>query len=377
MASTEALPIRSISPRTLVPAAVAGLLFIIGAAGALGPAWGYGLLLIATLFLLAGIAGLGFFVLTKTFDTDGLRRVMGAAFWLGGWCYVLGVAALSGYFLNETLHGRMELKWIIFGPAALAALVVLDIGLYRILVGRNMATWQRYSHVISRDKLDPEAMRRTLIDEVIIHRSLAKVSPFRWVRHQLILWGFALMFGVEIIAVFVREAFPAFGLRDIWEEESHPVRLAFDLAYDLTGLMILVGCLLALVFRALVNGKPDQKYADTPTALFLLIVVVSGFLIEGMRMAAAPGEAHHVASPVGAVFALAFPGLGSASGPVHDLLWLFHVLASCAFIAYVPIKRLVHSCATPLGRLMNSQKAMLAAKKEHVLQGLFFRKPDI
>lgn len=376
MATTEALPIRSISPRTLVSIAVAALLFIVGAAGALGPAWGYGLLLIATLFLLAGMVGLGYFVLTKRFDTGKLRRVMGAAFWLGGWSYVLGVAALSGYFLNETLHGRMELKWIIFGPAALAALVVLDIGLYRILVGRNMATWQRYGHVVSRDKLDPEAMCRTLIDEVVIHRTLARVSPFRWVRHQLILWGFVLMVGVEIIAVFVREGLPAFGLRDIWEEESHPVRLAFDLAYDLTGLMVLVGCLLALVFRVLVNGKPDQKYADTPTAVFLLIVVASGFVVEGMRIAAAPGEAHHAASPVGALFALAFPGLGRSSGTVHDLLWYFHVLASCAFIAYVPIKRLVHSCATPIGRLMNSQKAMLAAKKEHVLRGLALRKPD-
>jgi len=31
------------------------------------------------------------------------------------------------------------------------------------------------------------------------------------------------------------------------------------------------------------------------------------------------------------------------------------------------VKRLVHSCATPLGRLMNSQKGMLAAKKRGVL----------
>ena len=376
MATSEALPIRSISSWTLAPIALAALLFLAGAAGGLGPAWGYGLLLIATLLLLAGIAGLGVFVLTKALETDGLRRVTGAAFWLGAWSYVLGVAALSGYFLNETLHGRMELKWIIFGPSALVALVILDIGLYRILVGRNMATWRRYGHVVSRDTLDPAAMRRTLIDEVIIHRSLFRVSRFRWVRHQLILWGFALMFGVEIVAVFVREAMPAFGLRDIWEEESHPVRLAFDLAYDLTGLMVLVGCLLALVFRIMVNGKPDRKYTDTPTAVFLLIVVVSGFLIEGMRIAAAPGEAHHAASPVGIVFALAFPGLGSTSGTVHDLLWLFHVLASCAFIAYVPVKRLVHSCATPMGRLMNSQKAMLAAKKEHVLRGLLIRKPE-
>lgn len=380
MTTAEQVPARAKSalrPHMVVPLAAALALLVAGLAGAIGPAWGYGLFLVATLLLLAGIMAFGLFVLTDRFDTGTLHRTFAVAFWLGAWAYVLAVAALAGHFIFETFAGRMELRWILFGPAVLAAIVVLDWGLYRILVKKNLATWQRYSHVISRDRIDPEAMRRTLLDEVILHRTLATVSPFRWVRHQLIFWGFGLMFAVELAAVFLREAFPAFGLRNIWHEAGHPVRLAFDFAFDITGLMVLVGCVLALVFRAMVNGTADQKYADTPTAVFLLVVVVSGFLIEGMRIAAAPGEATHLASPVGYVFAVLWPGLGSASGGVHDALWIFHALAACAFIAYVPIKRLVHSCATPMGRLMHSQKQMLAAKKEHVLRGLFGQRPPL
>ena len=59
---------------------------------------------------------------------------------------------------------------------------------------------------------------------------------------------------------------------------------------------------------------------------------------------------------------------------MYEALWLVHVLGSCAFIAYVPAKRLVHSCATPMGRLMHSQRELLAAKKQAVLAGLMMRR---
>lgn len=375
MASTDTVSAKGMpKPGLLVLAGLASVLALAGLAGLIGEGWGYGLLLIATLLLGAGVTLFGIFVLTKAFDDDALRRAFSVAFWLGGWGYVLAVATLSGHFIHETFQGRMELRWIIFGPVVLATLIVLDWGLYRILVGKNKATWNRYGHVVTRERIDTEAMRRTLVDEVIVHRSLLRVSPFRWVRHQLIFWGFGLMFAVEIVAVFVREGMPAFGMRDIWEEPTHPVRLMFDFAYDITGLMVMVGCVMALVFRLMVNNKPERKYADTPTAVYLLIVVVSGFVVEGGRIAATVGEAYHAASPVGWLFAVLFPWLGSLSGPVTEGLWLFHVLASCAFIAYVPLKRLIHSCATPMGRLMNSQKGMLAAKKEHSIRGLFQKK---
>ncbi len=368
MATVEAVASKRLRPGTVGPIAVAAILFLAGSADVIGAAWGYGLFLIATLLLVSGVVFFAIFVLTRMFESDGLRRVFGAALWLGAWTYVLAVAALSGHFLYETLQGRMELKWIIFGPAALAALVVLDWGLYRILVAGNAPTWRRYGHVVSRDAIDSAALKKTLIDEVILHRTLLSVSPFRWVRHQLIFWGFGLMFATEILAVFFREAFPAFGLTNLWFDQSHPVRLAFDFTYDITGLMVMVGCILALIYRARVNGTPDQKFTDTPTAVFLLVVVVTGFLVEGMRLAQGGNAA---ASPIGAIFAAFIPERVAQSGLITEVNWLFHVLLSCAFIAYVPIKRLVHSCATPIGRLMNSQKGMLAAKKTHALKGLF------
>jgi len=176
------------------------------------------------------------------------------------------------------------------------------------------------------------------------------------------------------LAVFVREAIPAFGIRDIWEELDHPIRRAFDFAYDFTGLMVLLGCVLALIWRVVVNGKPEQKYSDTPTALFLFFVVLSGFVLEGARISVAGADAMNLASFVGVVFSYGFSDGGDIASAIYQPLWYVHVFGSCAFIAYVPVKRLIHSCATPMGRLMNSQTDLLAAKKKASIRGLLIGK---
>ena len=360
------------SPYVLRPAAGAAAWLLLGVAGVVGAGWGYGLFFASMLLLAGAAAAFALLVLTRAFDTERLR---GSAAWLGllgAWAYVWAVGALSGHYIRETFAGHMELKWILFGPAALAALVVLDVGLYRMLVGKNLPTWSRFRGVIRRELANPAAMRRTLVDDVLLHRTLLSVSGLRWLKHTLIFWGFGLMFAAELLAVFVREGFPAFGWTDIWEMASHPVRLAFDFVYDFTGLMVLVGCALAIGWRIVVQGTEEQKFTDTPTAVFLFLVVLSGFVVEGMRLAAMPGAWNDV-SFVGIVFAWMVPAAGPGSGP-FETLWLVHVLGSCAFIAYVPMKRLVHSCATPMGRLMHSQHELLAAKRNAVLSGLIMRR---
>ena len=103
------------------------------------------------------------------------------------------------------------------------------------------------------DRLAPDMLQAILVGEL---ETLFQVSPFRWLRHQLIFWGFGLMFLVELAVVPIREAFPAFGWTDVWHQQNSPLRLGFDIAYDLTGLMVLVGCLMALGYRV---GSTDKK----------------------------------------------------------------------------------------------------------------------
>ncbi len=346
---------------------VGALLIAVGLAGTLHAAIGYGLLLIASMLLVMGIGFLSIFLLTNWFETTRLQRAYAGAFWLGGWGYLLAVAAMSGYYLTEAMAGKVAWKYIVFGPAAIMAIAVFDIGIWRIIVKRNMPSIRRFGVFWKRETIDKPALRRTLVDEIVLHKTLFTISPFRWVRHQLIFWGFGVMFLTEILAVGFREVIPAFGLASPWEQPNHPIRLAFDFAFELTGLMMLVGCLLALAFRVRAQGGGLQKYTDTPSVVFLLAVVVSGFLTEGVRMSLATDMSGVSLSFVG----LAVSSILPISAAWYDPLWTFHALLACGFIAYIPLKKMIHSCAVPIGRMLNSPTNLLSAKKTRSISGLF------
>ncbi len=356
--------------------AVAASLLAAGLLDAISAAWGYALFLLTAVCLSACLLWSCMLTLTRWGQT---RELVRAIQWTARGTvmfYVWAVAALAGHYTHETLAGRMEWHWIVFGPLVLVALVALERGIYVKLLKSNALTFQRFQRFIERDLAEPQAMRRTLMEDVVLHRTLWNTSALRWWRHTLIFWGFAAMVMVELCAVFLREAVPAFGWTDIWRIPGHPVRSAFDFLYDFTGLMMLLGCVLALYWGWTVRNKPEKKYADRPMVIFLGFVVLSGFLVEGWRLAGAPTPHGAEFSFVGLFFAWALQPLVSGLPQVYKPLWLVHVVASCALIAYIPASRLIHTCATPLGRLMNSQKALLKAKKMGVLAGLWRQPPQ-
>jgi len=128
----------------LVMSTVGGTaLLLVGIGGALSATWGYALFVLSALSLLAGAALLAVFALTRAGETMALQRSLAQLLALGACLYVLSVGALAGYYAHEALAGRIEWTWMVFGPCALVALVVLDYGIYRKLVRNNLPTWRR------------------------------------------------------------------------------------------------------------------------------------------------------------------------------------------------------------------------------------------
>ncbi len=356
--------------RIILPIIFGIILFSFQLSGQYSAGLAYGLLFVSVVLLIAGMAALTLLIFTRVGDAKSLSATMGWLFTVAGWAYVIGVFDLSGHFIAQALIGQVELQWIFFGPAALVSIVLFDIGMYQVIYSRNQPTWERYRQHIRREDAEPAAMRNTFITDVAFHTNLLSISGLRWLRHTLMFWGFALLFAVEVIAVFVREGIPAFGWTDIWEILDHPVRLAFDFAFEFFGFMVLIGCLLAFVWRIKASNTDESKYADTPSAVFLFLVVLSGFLLEGGRLAMDGLPAGSGFSFVGWIFASMSPGESGFLASAYTPFWYFHVFGSLGFIVYVPAHRLAHSCATPIGRMMNSQKKILARKRDQSLRGL-------
>ena len=358
-------------PATIVGISGATLFLIAGLSGFLVVGWGYGFFLLAALLWGLSIFFSGVFIFTRFIRTALLRKLCKIFFFVGLWAYIYCIASFGGFFTYEAVSGRIEFKYILFGPAILAALGVLEYGIFRALISKNRASFERYRRFISRDAIDQRSIRQTLVDDIILHRSLLSVSFIRWLRHTLILWGFVFLVVIEVFRVFFQEALPAFGFQDVWHIPGHPVRLTFGFLYDFFGLMVVVGCVIAIGWRISVRDSEDKKFSDTPTVWFILFVMLSGYMVEALRISSEPMTAWYIPLEfVGYLMALPLVGRSESLMRFYDALWIIHVIGSCLFIAYVPLRRLIHSCATPFGRLMNSQKQMLYAKKRAILAGL-------
>jgi len=174
---------------------------------------------------------------------------------------------------------------------------------------------------------------------------LRERSLSRWFMHLMILGGFALMFVLDIVVtvsldlVRYQPMIDGDGWAKLWLR---------DFGFDLVGLMMLVGLLMA-AYRRFVS-RPAIVRTELPDAasiLFLLAVVLGGFVLEGMGIAGSipDHETGQEYSFVGYLFALAMP---ESAGNYYDQAWLIHGVMSALLIAYIPFSKLFHMIATPI-----------------------------
>jgi len=128
------------------------------------------------------------------------------------------------------------------------------------------------------------------------------------------------------------------------------VYLAFGLIVDLAGIAVLVGISLAVYKRYVV--KPDRLESGVRDALPLIliaVVVLSGFLLKGMRIVAT-SDPWAVWSPVGHVSALllGLPFEQDSALRFHRFFWYGHAAMAFTLIALVPWTKMFHMVAVPL-----------------------------
>ncbi len=281
---------------------------------------------------------------------------------------VAGLSLLSGVYLRALFSGRMEARWVLFWPMILAACIIFWAGVYRKVISTNIGIYERWERFLSREGIEPRALVRRLWEDVILQKTLREQSRVRWVRHILIYWGFVLLWVTDIFSALLLEYLPLLGFP--FFSEVPRIKTLFKLLFESFGLMALLGTSVALIWGFAVRKTEERIYRDTPTAVFLFFVVLTGYVAEGARFASIPYAPAMEYSFLGNFFASLIRGKGLPYGSLHQGSWIVHVILACSFIAYFPLKRLIHSCATPLGKMMQSQKVLLEAKMRGVAGGL-------
>lgn len=228
------------------------------------------------------------------------------------------------------------------------SLAVFAAGLWRNLRAMGVVPISRSSLRDATGRVAREwrpALRR-LLDQGILHRRLTRRASSGWL-HFGLFWGFL---GLALGSIFIMlegRVLQSLGLK-LPRSSAYEV---FQAALEILGLLFLLGVSVALIRRLVL--KPSYVRAARPATVVLLIFFylgVSGFFLEGLRIALEAGDPEpwsfvgtRVAAWIGAGAQSLEPGL-----TIYKTIWWSHAVLAFGLLAAVPFTPLRHVLFAPL-----------------------------
>ena len=236
---------------------------------------------------------------------------------------------------SREIFWNIQYSWIMYVLAAISVAIMVW-ALIRIprrwRVGKPANRW---NHL-------PERLRafcRTAFVDIIFHRKFFGADKkdgrlkekYAGLMHFLIFSGFVVFFIATVL-----DAVSHYTI-DFMHDGFY---LGYSVVSDSFGILAIIGILLALYRRYIWKPKRlDNRFDDLGTLLLILVVIVTGFIVEGLRISVTELVQHPdwaVWSPGGWVFAKAFYGAADTTLRAwHVGLWWFHVILSLITIAYI------------------------------------------
>lgn len=248
---------------------------------------------------------------------------------------------------------------LLFYVLALLALVYFGYNLrllFTVRVGkeekdRHPRPWSSLSNALTFGVAQRKVLNRRFTYASIMHFCLG--------------WGFIELFFATTVDFFVTRG---------WFVSYLPAKDTpwFAALNDLGGLLLLVGLLMALARRSFAKPEPlpqdsfrgrGNLLGDTGILLFLLVLVLGGFLSEAARLA--------VEQPSTAAYSfIGWPLAGLASqsawAGLERGLWWGHAITSLLFIAILPLTKMFHSVAVIVNVALTDVKSLRLVRPMHV-----------
>ncbi len=241
------------------------------------------------------------------------------------------------------------------GVVVMYLLTAVEVGIFGYGVLRGIRRWRRGRGI---HRLGPVWPR---LKQVLLHvaghaRLLADRLPGLY--HFAFFWGFVVLF-LGTVVVFIHHDL---GIRIM----QGPFYLYFQSFFvDVMGFVAAVGVGVALWSRK--RGPARLRggvWSDTLLLVLFEAILVTGFVVEGLRIAATQ-DPWGTWSPVGFAVAQAIQAAGVDEGGMrwgHLVLWWVHLLLAHAFVAYIPYSKLFHLLLAPLNVYLQPLEAAAAPR---------------
>lgn len=276
---------------------------------------------------------------------------------------------------RKIFGGENHLERVIFYVLSLVAIVAFFYGLTlrirKYLQGRPLGLTRWRSAKVP--KQIPEVTKQiplaSSLTDIASHKTVSKRNHGIGMAHFLVFWGFLGLLAATTILSLDYDIYGNISRIFFGQEKTFFVGgfyLVYNTIFDTAGVFATVGVVALLIRR--IRSKSialDYTRAELPEAGYsrvkmllgdyvfiigLLVILITGFLIQGLRIDASSFPSFERWTYVGYAVALLWSALGvTASGAtmVHQYLWWLHILMALAFVAYLPWSKALHMISAP------------------------------
>ncbi|MGA2316564.1 MAG: respiratory nitrate reductase subunit gamma [Thermodesulfobacteriota bacterium] len=202
--------------------------------------------------------------------------------------------------------------------------------------------------VLPREGIEQKRMVNFLFFEAILQRRLFKESRLRWFIYLSESFGFMALFFVFLVFAFTRFVLQI----DFFITGAGGLILEFLM--DFLGLLILSGTIASFIRRSIKRPNMITEREDIIAVLLLFLIVLTGFLLEGFRLAVLPVSFESYFSFAGLAMASLFRLIPLAWTDIHFYTWIVHATIVFIFLAYIPFSKFIHFIACPVSILASS-----------------------
>lgn len=223
-------------------------------------------------------------------------------------------------------------------------LLALSFSFLGFTIARRIKIWRLGREELRTDRILKRIM--LLFKYVLFQRKVTREGA-PGIIHSLIFFGFLGLFLVTATITIQEDVTWLFFDHRFLKGIPY---LIWSFCGDVFGVTLFIGLIFAIIRRYVKKPERlDTRGADTFLLLILLLIVITGFAAEAVRIVMTDFPEFEVWSPVGFFLAKLLPDMNSSSlNWVHYGNWFVHVVSSFLFIALLATGKVGHVIVSTL-----------------------------